>query len=127
MKKDTVVSSKILSDQIIAGLQEKKGVEVLRMDLREVKGAVTDFFVICTGTSDRHCQALAESVKMMVKDEIGERPHNIEGLQKGEWILLDYISVVTHIFQKEKREFYRLEDLWGDAEFEEISDGPQDN
>jgi ribosome-associated protein len=113
------LDAKALSDVVIEGLQEIKGQEILRMDLRKVDGAVTDYFVLCTGTSDKHVQALAESVIDLAK-EYDERPHNKEGLQTGEWVLIDYVNVVVHIFQREKRAFFRLEDLWGDAEFEAI-------
>ena len=90
------------------------------MDLRKVESAICDYFVMCTGTSDRHTQALADSV-MKVMGSIKEKPVSREGYQLGEWILLDYISVIVHIFQREKREFYRLEDLWGDAKFKQVS------
>lgn len=113
------LDAKALSDVVIEGLQEIKGQEILRMDLRQVPGAITDYFVLCTGTSDKHVQALAESVLDLAK-EAGEIPHNREGTQVGEWVLIDYVDVVVHIFQREKRSFFRLEDLWGDAEFEEI-------
>ena len=115
------LDAKALSDVVIEGLQEIKGQEILRMDLRDVDGAITDYFVLCTGTSDKHVQALAESVIELTKEH-GERPHNKEGLQQGEWALIDYVNVVVHIFQREKRSFFRLEDLWGDAEFEEITE-----
>ena len=120
-----VLSSELLSALAIEGLQEIKGVDVVKMDMRNVESAVTDFFVIATGTSDRHVQALADSVLKIMKDA-GELPITREGLQAGEWALLDYGSVVIHIFQEGKRTFYRLEDLWGDAEFERIQDsGPR--
>lgn len=113
------LDAKALTNLTIEGLQEIKGQDILRMDLRHVDGAVTDYFVICTGTSDRHVQALAESVLEMTK-EAGERPISTEGLQAGEWVLIDFVNVVVHIFQRDVRDFYRLEDLWGDANFEEM-------
>jgi len=111
------LDAKALSDLAVEGLQEIKGQEILRMDLRGVDGAVTDYFVLCTGTSDKHVQALAESVMDMAR-EAGERPISKEGLDTGEWVLLDFVNVVVHVFQREQRLFYRLEDLWGDANFE---------
>jgi ribosome-associated protein len=116
------LNAKALTDVVIEGLQEIKGQEILRMDLRQVSGAITDYFIICTGTSDKHVQALAESVLITAK-KTGEIPHNREGMQAGEWVLIDYVNVVVHIFLREKRNFFRLEDLWGDAEFEQIVEG----
>lgn len=114
-----LLDAKSLSSVAIEALQEKKGVDILRMDLREADGAVTDFFILCTGTSDRHVQALADSV-IEIAAKSGEKPHNKEGMEKGEWILLDYVNVVVHIFQQETREFFGLEKLWGDAKVEQI-------
>ena len=116
-----ILDAKALSDVAVKGLQEIKGKNIVRMDLRGSEGAVTDYFIICTGTSDKHVQALAESVLKIMK-EVGERPISQEGFQTAEWILLDYVNVVVHIFQQEKREFYRLEKLWGDAQSEIIEE-----
>ena len=116
---EQLIDAKQLTEVAIEGLLEKKGQQIIRMNLKGVDGAVTDFFVICTGTSDRHVQSLAESVlDEMAKS--GEKPISKEGIQLGEWVLLDYVNVVVHIFQEKTREFYRLEALWGDAEKEEI-------
>ncbi|MDX2247481.1 MAG: ribosome silencing factor [Bacteroidia bacterium] len=109
-----------LSDIAVKGLQEIKGQDIVRMDLRKTDGAITDYFIICTGTSDRHVQSLAESVMKMMS-EVKEKPLSKEGLQHGEWVLIDYGNVVVHIFQRGKREFYRLEDLWGDAKSQKIT------
>lgn len=87
------------------------------MDLRNVDGAITDFFVIATGTSDRHVKALADSAEEFARLELQDKPISREGLQLGEWVLLDYSNVVVHIFLDEKRKFYDIEGLWGDAEF----------
>jgi len=116
------LDAKRLSDLVIEGLQEIKGQAIVRLDLREVDGAVSDYFVICTGTSDKHVQALAGSVLKLIKDTTKELPYAREGEVTGEWILLDYVNVVLHVFLKEKREFYQIESLWGDAEFEHFED-----
>lgn len=116
---NVLLDAKALSSIAVEALSEKKGREILRMDLRDADGSVTDFFVLCTGTSDRHVQALADSV-METLSGIGEKPHNKEGMDKAEWILLDYVNIVVHIFQNDTREFFRLEDLWGDAKIERI-------
>ena len=116
------ISAKSLTDLAIKGLQELKGQKIIRMDLRDVEGAVTDYFVICTGSSDRHVSSLAESVMDVVKESASEKPINKECLNAGEWVLLDYVNVVVHIFQQDTRDFYRLEALWGDAEVEAIEE-----
>jgi ribosome-associated protein len=111
-----------LSDLAIKGLQEVKAKGIVRLDLIELEAAVTDYFIIATGTSDRHVQALANSVMDVMKEEAEEHTYSKEGLDKGEWVVLDYASVVIHIFQSQKRDFYRLESLWGDAEVERFED-----
>ena len=116
-----LLDAKAISDIAVKGLDEKKGVNIVRMDLRKSDGAVTDFFVIATGSSDRHVQSLADSVMDELR-KAGERPISKEGLKEGEWILLDYVNVVVHIFLKDKREFYRLENLWGDADTESFAE-----
>lgn len=117
--KQKVLESAQLAAIAIKGLEEIKGQDIVLMDLRKVESAICDYFVMCTGTSDRHTQALADSVIKMMR-EAKEKPVSREGYQLGEWVLLDYISVIIHIFQKDKREFYRLEDLWGDAKFKRV-------
>ena len=113
-------AAKSLTDVIIKALKEKKGQNIVRMDLRNLSGAIVDYFVICTGTSDRHVSSLAETVVEKVKETLNEKPISKEGLRVGEWVLLDYVNVIVHVFQEEKRAFYAIEDLWGDAEIEEI-------
>jgi ribosome-associated protein len=92
------------------------------MDLRKVKNAVADFFVLCSGNSDKQLDAIAESIDVEVFKAIKENPWHSEGKNNKEWVLLDYIDVVAHIFRKDKREFYALERLWGDADITEIED-----
>lgn len=116
-----LLDAKALSDIAVKGLQEIKGKSITRMDLRGSDGAVTDFFIICTGTSDKHVQSLAEAVMDFMKKE-GEQPLSKEGMESGEWVLLDYVNVVVHIFQEDFRNFYRLESLWGDAKSKSYKD-----
>ncbi|MEL6135312.1 MAG: ribosome silencing factor [Bacteroidota bacterium] len=116
------LDAKALTDIAIQGLQEVKGTQIVRMDLRDVDGAITDFFVLCTGTSDRHVQSLAESAEKFIREQAEEKPNTREGVKGGEWILLDYVNVIVHIFQKPTRAFFNLEDLWGDAGFEQFED-----
>ncbi len=110
------LTAQALSEVAVRALQEVKGKHIVRMDLRKSSGAVTDYFIVCTGTSNTHVQALAESVLKIMKKDAGEIPHAKEGLQTGEWVLVDYINVVVHVFLKDKRSFYQLERLWGDAD-----------
>ncbi|MCS6822028.1 MAG: ribosome silencing factor [Microscillaceae bacterium] len=118
--KKTRVESAHLSRIIAKGMQEKKGQDIRILDLRKVKNAFTDFFVICTGTSTTQVDALADSVEEFTFKLAQENARHKEGKESKEWILLDYIDVVVHIFTREKREFYALEDLWGDALFIDV-------
>jgi ribosome-associated protein len=121
-KKRKGVSSEKLCDAIVKGMQEKKAQDILILDLRKVKNAVADFFVICSGGSDKQLDAIADSVDAEVYKALQENPWHVEGKNNKEWVLLDYLDVVAHIFKKDKREFFALEKLWGDAEFIEIED-----
>lgn len=105
----------ILCDQIVKGMQEKKAHHVVKLDMRGVKGASTDFFIICHADNDRQVEAIANSVEDEVHKAVGEWPWHREGLENCEWVLLDYINVVVHVFLRDKREFYGIEELWGDA------------
>ncbi len=116
-KKITEVSSEILCQSVVKGMQERKGLEIVVLDLRNVKSAITDYFVICSGTSDTQIDALADSVEEEVWKDIQANPWKREGKMQKEWILIDYVDVVVHVFKKDRREFYKLEELWGDAEF----------
>jgi ribosome-associated protein len=121
-KKRKGVSSEKLSETIVRGMQEKKATHIVVMDLRKVKNAVADFFVICSGNSDRQLDAIADSVDEEVYKALKENPWHTEGKNNKEWMLLDYIDVVVHVFRKDRREFYALERLWGDADIKEIAD-----
>lgn len=95
---------------------EKKAFDVIILDLRKVKSAVTDFFVICSGNSDTQVDAITDSIEQEVYKQLGQNPWHKEGKENREWILLDYVDVVAHVFKKDRRQFFALEDLWGDAE-----------
>jgi ribosome-associated protein len=97
-------------------MQEKKGNDLVRLDLRSVNSSVADYFVICHADSATQVKAIANSVEEEIYKAIQQDPWRKEGLEYGEWILLDYVDVVIHIFRTDKREFYGVEDLWGDAE-----------
>ncbi len=121
-KKKKELNSKKLSEAIVLGMQEKKGFDIVVMDLRKVKNAVADFFVICSGSSDKQLDAISESIDEFVFKKMKENPWHTEGKNNKEWMLLDYINVVAHVFKKEKRNFYALEKLWGDADITRIED-----
>ncbi|HYS25163.1 MAG TPA: ribosome silencing factor [Vicinamibacterales bacterium] len=105
----------------VRAVQDKKAFDVVVLDLRKA-GGFTDYFVICTGTNPRQISAIADSVEDTLRTEFGERPHLTEGVEKSQWILLDYFNFVVHIFSRECRNFYDLERLWGNAERHEFSE-----
>lgn len=109
------IDSQTLCDSIVEGMQENKAKDIVVLDLREVPNAVTDFFVICSGDSSVHVDGINNSVMRHTRKELQERPWHQEGKLNAEWILLDYVDVVAHIFYKDARTFYDLEDLWADA------------
>ncbi len=100
---------------IAQGMFERKAEDIKILDMRNVKSASTDFFVISHAESDKQVEAIARSVDEEVKKLTGEMPWHREGMENNEWVLLDYFNVVAHVFQREKREFYAVEELWGDA------------
>lgn len=116
IKNKVINESGYISELIIYGIQEKKGNEIVRLDLRNIHSLVADFFVVCNADSSTQVKAIASSVEEEVYKATGIEPTRVEGLSHGEWIILDYIDIMVHIFKTEKREFYALEDLWGDAE-----------
>ena len=120
MSKRKLDVSDILLETIIEGIQELKGIDTAILDLKKIETAVCKYFVICSGTSNTHVSSITDSVKKIVSKEIQEKPWHIEGLNTSEWVLIDYSDIVVHVFQEETREFYRLEDLWGDAEIRTI-------
>lgn len=121
-KKETSAKSEKLSQVIVKGMQEKKATDIVVMDLRKVKNAVADFFVLCSGNSDKQLDSIADSIDQEVFKSLKENPWHTEGKNNKEWMLLDYTNVVAHVFKKDRRQFYALEKLWGDAEITEIED-----
>ena len=114
--------SEKLSQLIVKGMQEKKATNIVVLDLRKVKNAVADFFVIGTGNSDKQLDAISDSIQDEVYKGIKENAWHTEGKNNKEWMLLDYSNVVAHVFRRDLRGFYSLERLWGDAEITEIKD-----
>lgn len=116
VKNITTTQSTSISEVIVHGIQEKKGNDIVRLDLRNIHSSVADYFVVCHAESSTQVKAIANSVEEEVFKALGIDPYRKEGIQNAEWILLDYFDVVVHIFKTDKREFYGIEDLWGDAE-----------
>jgi ribosome-associated protein len=124
VKKKSIQKSneaEILRDLVIEGMQEKKAKEIVSIDLRNLKNAVADFFIVCHADSKTHTDAIAKSVEEFVYKNQGEEPFHKEGQGSSEWLLLDYLNVVVHIFQKEKRDYFGIERLWADAEIQAIA------
>jgi ribosome-associated protein len=109
------IDAQVLCDTIVAGMQENKAKDIVILDLRTLSSAVCDFFVICSGDSSTQVDGIANSIARFTRKELKEKPWHIEGKSNSEWILLDYVNVVSHVFYKDARSFYELEDLWADA------------
>lgn len=111
-------NSKIFKS-IIHAIQEKKGENIVSLDLRKIPEAVADFFVVCEAGSTTQVKAIADSIEDLVKTQCGETPYKHEGRQTLQWVLIDYVNVVVHVMLPESRRFYKLEDMWSDAPKEE--------
>jgi ribosome-associated protein len=119
-------SSKILK-VIIKGIQDKKGENIVSLDMRKIPEAVADFFIICEAGANIQVRAIADSVQELVKKECGELAYRHEGYQALQWVLVDYVNVVVHVFQRETRKFYRLEEMWSDGVMLEYDDVVEEN
>lgn len=108
--------STYLSEIAVLGIQEKKGHDIVRLDLRELNSSVSDYFIICSADSSIQVKAIADSVEEEIYKKTQTDPWRKEGQEHADWIILDYFDIVVHIFKTEKREFYGIEDLWGDAQ-----------
>jgi ribosome-associated protein len=120
VKEEILNDTKTLVNEVIKGIQEKKGLSIICLNLAEIKSTVCDYFIICHGTSNTHVSAIADSIEKQVSIHTGLSPRIIEGKANSEWVLIDYLDVVVHVFQQEIREYYKLEDLWADAPYVEI-------
>jgi ribosome-associated protein len=121
MAKNTQMAD-ALAEVIVKGMQEKKASDVVKIDLSKVNEAAADFFVVCHGDSDRQVKAIADSVEEETLKALKEKPLSREGQNENRWVLLDYVNVVVHVFQKEVRGFYEIEDLWHDGKFTRYED-----
>jgi ribosome-associated protein len=107
-------NSKIIKT-IIAAIQEKKGENIISLDLRKINEAVSDFFIICEASNQPQIKAIAENIEASVKEKCDENSYHHEGYQTLQWVIIDYVNVVVHIMQTETRKFYKLEEMWSDA------------
>ena len=105
---------------IIGGIEEVKGKEIIILDLREIENTVCDYFIVCEGTSNTQVNAIVSSIQKQVSKTLKDKPWHIEGSDNAEWVLMDYVNVVVHVFQKHIREYYDIESLWGDAKTTKI-------
>ena len=110
-----IVNTDLLISAIVKAIDEVKGVDIQILDLREIENTVCDYFIISSGTSNTHVNAISGIIQKQVSKITKEKPWHVEGEGRAEWILLDYVNVVVHVFQKHVREFYDIESLWGDA------------
>lgn len=104
-----------LLETIVSAIEDKKGKNILSLDLTGFDGAVADAFVICNAESTTQVAAIADGIEERVLQTIGEKPRRIEGTQNAIWVVVDYVDVMVHIFQTDARKFYKLEELWADA------------
>ena len=105
----------ILLQNIVNVIQDAKGKEIISLDLREIESAICDYFIICTGTSNTHVNSIESKIKKEISKILSEKPLHIEGNNIGEWVLMDYYNIIVHIFQEQTRNFYNIENFWGDA------------
>jgi len=115
-------SSEQLNQLIVEGIQDKKGKNIVQLDLRNLGDAPTDFFIICEGDSNTHVKAISDSIYKKVKESLETMPTHMEGSTNAKWILMDYFNTVVHVFYPETREFYEIEQLWSDAKMTEFGE-----
>ena len=119
MTKENTNADQLIS-VILSGIEDVKGQNINILDLREIENTVCDYFIICEGTSNTQVNAIVNSIQKKVSKETKDKPWHIEGSDNAEWVLMDYVNVVVHVFQKHTREYYDIESLWGDAKTTEI-------
>ena len=113
---ETEYNAQLLIDTIVDGIHDIKGKDVVVLNLSELPNAVADFFIICSGESSTQVESIAQSIVRKTRTDLKEKPWHEEGTRNAEWVLLDYVNVVVHVFYKGVRDFYNLESLWADAE-----------
>lgn len=110
-----------LVEEVILGIENVKGENIHQLDLRELDNTPCDFFIVCSGNSNTQVSAIVNSVQKTVSKALNEKPFHTEGLDNAEWVLIDYVNVVVHVFQNQIREYYNIEELWGDAKSTQIA------
>lgn len=115
-----MIEKQVLTDKIVEAIQDVKGEDIKIFDLSGIENSVAETFIICSGNSNTQVSAIAGAVEKKVRNELKDRPWHVEGADNALWVLVDYVSVVVHIFQKHIRDYYEIEELWGDAKITEI-------
>ncbi|PTM07402.1 MAG: ribosome silencing factor [Bacteroidetes bacterium] len=119
MTKENTSADQLIAN-ILEGIEDVKGQHINILDLRDIENTVCDYFIICEGTSNTQVNAIVNSIQKKVSKTLKDKPWHIEGSENAEWVLMDYVNVVVHVFQKHIREYYDIESLWGDAKMTEI-------
>ncbi|WKS95462.1 ribosome silencing factor [Riemerella columbina] len=119
---NTNEKQQLLIDTIVGAIQDTKGEDIQILNLTQIENAAADYFIICSGNSNTQVAAIAGNIEKTVRNELKERPWHTEGTENALWVLVDYVSVVVHVFQKHIRDYYEIEELWGDAEVTKIED-----
>lgn len=120
MSKQRSTEDSLISN-IVDGIENVKGLDVSILDIRDIENTVCSYLVVCTGNSNTHVSAIVSAIKKTVSKELKEKPFQTEGNENAEWVLIDYINVVVHVFQKQIREYYNIEELWGDAKTTKVA------
>lgn len=117
-----IIEKQLLVDKIVEAIQDTKGEEIMIFDLSNIENSVAETFIICSANSNTQVSAISGNIQKKVRNDLQDRPWHVEGTENATWVLLDYVSVVVHVFQKQVREFYDIETLWGDAVITKIED-----
>ena len=120
-KQTSTKNVELLHDAIIEAIQDRKANNIISLNLTSIEDSVADYFIICSGDVNTHIKSIADNAEEDVRKKTGEKPWHAEGFENLEWVIVDYVNVVLHIFKKDIRDFYRLEDLWSDAERKEFN------
>ncbi len=116
------IEKQALIDKIVEAIQDTKGEDVMIFDLSNIENSVAETFVICSANSNTQVSAIAGNIEKKVRNDLKERPWHVEGAENAMWVLVDYVSVVVHIFQKQVRDYYEIEELWGDAKITKVEE-----
>ena len=114
------VEKQALIDKIVEAIQDVKGEDIMIFDLSKIENSVAETFIICSGNSNTQVNAIVGSIQKIVSKELKDKPWHVEGTDNAEWVLMDYVNIVVHVFQKHIREYYNIESLWGDAKITTI-------